>query len=143
MFQDVSESAVNGHAACAQIPMGYDMNGMGVIVNSEGTCSSGGSGTDGHVDLNGSCSCWNNWEEPPAAWLKGDGCPADSIAPGGMHTLMPCIDGSTCLKPNISGYGGNGHIASANSPLPGLMMSLDQFKNAGVPADRVVVGIPW
>jgi hypothetical protein len=31
----------------------------------------------------------------------------------------------------------------ANSPLPGLMMSLDQFKNAGVPIDRVVVGLPW
>jgi hypothetical protein len=27
-------------------------------------------------------------------------------------------------------YGGNGHMASANSPLPGLMMSLDQFKQA-------------
>eukprot|EP01044_Picomonas_judraskeda_P041560 COSAG03_NODE_20971_length_311_cov_0.594340_1_plen_33_part_01 len=23
------------------------------------------------------------------------------------------------------------------------MMSLDQFKNAGVPIDRVVVGLPW
>ena len=84
------------------IPMGYDMNGMGVIINSEGTCSSGGSGSDGHVDLNGSCSCWNNWEEPPAQWLKGEGCPADSIAPGGAHTLMPCKDGSKCLKPNIT-----------------------------------------
>ena len=105
--------------------MGYDMNGMGVIMqvqqlpchrtclsgslkeasvhsNSEGTCSSGGSGSDGHVDLNGSCSCWNNWEEPPAQWLKGEGCPADSIAPGGAHTLMPCKDGSKCLKPNIT-----------------------------------------
>ncbi len=61
----------------------------------------------------------------------------------GAHTLQPCKDGSTCLKPNISGYGGNGHIAMANSPLPGLMMSLDQFKNAGVPIDRVVVGLPW
>ena len=61
----------------------------------------------------------------------------------GAHTLIPCKDGSTCLKPNISGYGGNGHIAMANSPLPGLMMSLDQFKNAGVPIDRVVVGLPW
>jgi hypothetical protein len=137
------------------------------------------------VQLNGSCSCWNNWEEPPASWLKGEGCPPDAIAPGGAetrpflslsddpcvlvlslswqtvgfhnmttqkqtpsfpagaHTLMPCADGSTCLKPNISGYGGNGHIAMANSPLPGLMMSLDQFKNAGVPIDRVVIGLPW
>ena len=47
--------------------MGYDMNGMGVIVNSEGTCS-----PEGQIDLNGSCSCWNNWEEPPAQWLKGE-----------------------------------------------------------------------
>ena len=45
--------------------------------------------------------------------------------------------------PGPQGYGGNGHIASANSPLPGLMESLREFENAGVPADRVVVGIPW
>ena len=126
--------------------MGYDMNGMGVIVNSEGTCSSGGNATDGHVDvrgiiflncsnsdqpcschcrvkssaerrapqcydlqltccfrlavrwwrhastfmtqLNGSCSCWNNWQEPPASWLKGEGCPPDAIAPGGAERCL-------------------------------------------------------
>lgn len=44
---------VLGSCDGAQIPMGYDMNGMGVIVNSEGTCSSGGSATDGHVDVRG------------------------------------------------------------------------------------------
>ena len=43
----------------------------------------------------------------------------------------------------MTAYGGDGHDASANSPLPGLLMSLEQFKKAGVPADRVVMGLPW
>jgi hypothetical protein len=43
----------------------------------------------------------------------------------------------------VSGYGGDGHEASANSPLPGLLMSLRQFKDAGVPAYRIVMGLPW
>ena len=28
----------------------------------------------------------------------------------------------------ISGYGGQGTVASANSPFPGLMMSIDQYQ---------------
>ena len=144
------------------IPMGYDMNGalpplrwcgplralwkvllaslfsrdylvsrragMGVIVNGEGVCSSG--------DETATCSCWNNWADPPKAWFETGKCPL-------KEPQSTCKDGSTCLKANVSGYGGNGHIASANSPLPGLMMSLDQFEQAGVPANRVVVGVPW
>ena len=34
-------------------------------------------------------------------------------------------------------------MADANSPLPGLLMSLEQFKQAGVPPNRVVMGLPW
>eukprot|EP01051_Picozoa_sp_SAG22_P011924 SAG22_NODE_1190_length_5206_cov_1.878990_6_plen_104_part_00 len=50
-----------------------------------------------------------------------------------------CSDGSKCKPAGVTGYGGDGHDASANSPLPGLMMSLAQFKALGVPANRVVM----
>ena len=54
-----------------------------------------------------------------------------------------CTDGSVCVNAHVQGYGGDGHLAEANSPLPGLLMGLEQFKQAGVPADRVVIGLPW
>ena len=62
--------------------------------------------------------------------LRGRVCSADGSVtfgcgqPGGGK----CSDGSKCKPAGVTGYGGDGHDASANSPLPGLEMSLAQFK---------------
>ena len=102
-----------------------DMNGMGPIVRGLGNCV----GSTASPRPN----CWCTW--------AADGTCAKGA--GGAPQCKPSAGGGTCTSANVSGYGGDGHLAAANSPLPGLMMSLDQFKAAGVPANRVVMGVPW
>eukprot|EP01052_Picozoa_sp_SAG31_P004608 SAG31_NODE_192_length_20788_cov_8.938083_10_plen_328_part_00 len=102
------------------IPMGYDMNGMGAIVRGIGVCSSSTS-----TEFK---QCWCG------QWQSNTTCATKSWS--------GCDDGSICTNALVTGYGGDGHVADANSPLPGLVMSLEQFKDVGVPMDRIVVGLP-
>ena len=51
--------------------------------------------------------------------------------------------GAIVRRMNITGYGGDGTMADANSPLPGLLMSLGQFADLGVPASKVTMGVGW
>ena len=40
-------------------------------------------------------------------------------------------------------FGGDGTVASANSPLPGLKMAMQQYADQGVSMDKIVLGFPW
>ena len=51
--------------------------------------------------------------------------------------------GAIVRRMNITGYGGDGTMADANSPLPGLLDSLGQFADLGVPASKVTMGVGW
>lgn len=54
------------------------------------------------------------------------------------------INGNRALMGNKThAYGGYGSVADANSPLPGILDSIDQFDNLGIPRNQVVVALPW
>jgi hypothetical protein len=94
--------------------MGYDMNGMGVIVRNIGGC----------------------FEQMTPA-----GTPPFCMVGG----IFNCSDGSPCTTyPGgaCTGYGGDGTVASANSPLPGLKMAIKQYADQAVPMDKIVLGLP-
>eukprot|EP01050_Picozoa_sp_SAG11_P028446 SAG11_NODE_7600_length_1123_cov_1.261719_2_plen_251_part_01 len=98
------------------MPMGYDMNGMGQIVRNIG-------------------GCFKEKEVKP-------GVPNFCM----RHGLMNCSDGSPCTAyPGgpCTGFGGDGTVASANSPLPGLKMAMQQYADQGVSMDKIVLGLPW
>ena len=100
---------------------------MGAIVRGIGKCSGSTPKWSSNVSNFEQCYCTH--------WGSNTTC-ADGSVP-------TCSDGSVCTNYHFQGYGGDGHMADANSPLPGLLMSLEQFKQAGVPANRVVMGLPW
>ena len=58
---------------------------------------------------------------------------------GSLQQIGKCTDGSKRKLVGVIGYGGDGRETSANSPLPGLEISLAQFKALGVPANRIVM----
>ncbi len=79
-------------------------------------------------------------------------CPGDILTPCTdgvrvpnfcmLHGIMNCSDGSPCTAyPGgpCTGFGGDGTIASANSPLPGLKMAMQQYADQGVPMDKIVL----
>ena len=79
-------------------------------------------------------------------------CPGDIFTPLAMccrvpnfcmlHGIMNCSDGSPCTAyPGgpCTGFGGDGTVASANSPLPGLKMAMRQYAEQGVSMDKIVL----
>ena len=59
-----------------------------------------------------------------------------------LHGIMNCSDGSPCTAyPGgpCTGFGGDGTVASANSPLPGLKMAMRQYAEQGVSMDKIVL----
>jgi hypothetical protein len=65
-----------------------------------------------------------------------------------MNGMGPLIDASKGGNPALMGngthaYGGFGSVADANSPLPGILDSIDQFDSLGIPRDQIVVALPW